>query len=97
MGQDALLQRRRIRYVGNEAIDGFRVERIVHENIRALRKRDEILRRPSIAGDHDRSIFRVEAITERRHDGWVIHQRRANSHVLVFEDDAALHQLVNMD
>jgi len=95
--QDTPLEVRCIRHTRHETIDGGRVKRVVHEDVRTPSKLDQVVRWPGVTGNDDRPILRVESISERRNDRRVIHQSRSDPDILVLEHDAALPQLVDVN
>jgi len=78
------VERHRVGDAGDQAINARHVERIVDQDVGALGELDEIVGRRGVAGDYDRAVDRVEPISERWHDGWVVHDCGRHLHVQAF-------------
>ena len=69
----------------------------MNQDIRTIGELDQVLRRPRVARDHDRTVGSIEAICKRRSDRRVIDERRRYANVIVLEHQAAVCQLVHID
>src|SRR6476619_4169241 len=62
----------------------------MHQDIGALRELRELRGIRCVAGDHNRSIWRVESVSVRLLDRWVSHFRRADLYLIVFKNHSWL-------
>jgi hypothetical protein len=73
MSQDAGFEGPRVRYTRNEAVKRGHLHCRVHQDVGLLREFHQVLAWSCIAGNHDRTVRSVEAISECRKNRRVIH------------------------
>ena len=95
-GEQMLLQRRRVRDSGDQAIHGRHVQRFMNQHIGALREPDESVGARRVSRNDNRPVRGIKAKGKRRHDLRMNDERRGRLEVLVLHDDATLRQLVDV-
>ena len=81
----------------DQLFDDRSVHGLVHQDVRALGQRGQLVTCHCVAGEDDRSSTDIESVRQRGHYGWVLNHGRRYPHARIVHHGSGLGQLPTTD